>query len=635
MKPIAVITGKRSDLYDLLKASEPGIACIKPGELEKFNLNDFSAFLLLGGTEEEPLILHAGERKLIEEQYQKGKRIFCEFVGSISWLYHDGMYSTRFERLVCCKEGIPGLASGDILEDQCNTALKFWSAPKECRPILVYNGKAMGHDTVVVDDEVLKDSNKYALFFCTENLLVCSFRMCNYNAARFAPLERWRALVEYVLGWVCGTDMTVAVESLASAYHTRRYKEAGSFEQQLEQCIDKAIRWFDDAGVLLMEGKLGVLEGMGTEVYPDGTQKIAKNVRTDNTSEASLAFYMHYCWKQDERSLQVSNNLTCTSFDGFQINDGGPFDGMLRWSEQAWGVCYADDAGRALIPILIKMLYSGSRERIDDCVRALHFLVKTTGIDGIRAIRTDNEKLTDEKITSLACTSVDYPCAHYNAYYHAALLLAYKLTGIREFADTAARGLSTIMSFYPDTKREISETEELCRLVMPLAWLYWVTGDETHRSWLYRVTNDLQRFRHSSGAYTEWDTGYIASLSRNVGGESSLLANNGDPVVDMLYSINWLPMGFSQAYLVTGDDMFFELWKDIARFMISAQIHSCNPLINGGWARGFDVERMEVFGLPNDVGWGPWCVTSGWTVSEIASGLIIGLNAEKLKQHYM
>ena len=59
--------------------------------------------------------------------------------------------------------------------------------------------------------------------------------------------------------------------------------------------------------------------------------------------------------------------------------------------------------------------------------------------------------------------------------------------------------------------------------------------------------------------------------------------------------------------------------------MIRSQIHSDNSSIDGGWARGFDVDKMEVYGLPNDVGWGPWAIESGWTVSEILAGLGLGL----------
>ena len=43
---------------------------------------------------------------------------------------------------------------------------------------------------------------------------------------------------------------------------------------------------------------------------------------------------------------------------------------------------------------------------------------------------------------------------------------------------------------------------------------------------------------------------------------------------------------------------------------------------------------MEVYGLPNDVGWGPWAIESGWTVAEIAAGLYSGLLKEQLKGFY-
>ena len=52
------------------------------------------------------------------------------------------------------------------------------------------------------------------------------------------------------------------------------------------------------------------------------------------------------------------------------------------------------------------------------------------------------------------------------------------------------------------------------------------------------------------------------------------------------------------------------------------------------WARGYDVDKMEVFGLPNDVGWGPWAIESGWTVAEITAGLYAGILKDELKEYY-
>lgn len=151
---------------------------------------------------------------------------------------------------------------------------------------------------------------------------------------------------------------------------------------------------------------------------------------------------------------------------------------------------------------------------------------------------------------------------------------------------------------------------------------------------LYTVIRSLEAVRHPSGAYLEWDSDYSAACSRQEGGECSLLSRNGDPVADLLYSNNWVPMGLMQAYFVTGDENIYALFLRHAGFLASAQISSRNAKINGAWARGYDVDMMEVFGLPNDVGWGPWAVESGWTVAEITAGLYSGLLKDKLKEFY-
>ena len=80
--------------------------------------------------------------------------------------------------------------------------------------------------------------------------------------------------------------------------------------------------------------------------------------------------------------------------------------------------------------------------------------------------------------------------------------------------------------------------------------------------------------------------------------------------------------------------IFFKtLWREMAEFFISSQLHSENELIDGAWARGFDLDKFEVYGIPNDVGWGPWAIESGWTVSEILAGLGFGLLPSEIELH--
>lgn len=78
----------------------------------------------------------------------------------------------------------------------------------------------------------------------------------------------------------------------------------------------------------------------------------------------------------------------------------------------------------------------------------------------------------------------------------------------------------------------------------------------------------------------------------------------------------------------------FDLWKEITTFFIKSQIESANLNINGAWARGFDLEMLEVYGVPHDMGWGPWAIESGWTVAEILMGIGHGMIIDELKPLY-
>ncbi|RAP77729.1 hypothetical protein [Paenibacillus montanisoli] len=634
-KKIGIITQRQSDFTDIL-AKTPTIQVqrIPTDEILNYDLDLFDALCILGGTEEVPLVLGAYERIKIEEQIDKGKKLFCEFCGSIADSFMLEPASTRFSRMVVAAkdETIPGLLEGDILDDQCNVHTKPLFANSQAAPLLVSKSFVNAHRHTKLEKADIQETVNWSLWFEKSNVLVAAFRLCNFNRARMAPMAKWHSLMTYILEWIC--EETVRIDVLEPPYHTVPFDPNKDFRAQLEASVTNAAAWFENADLLKQNGKHGIQEGLGTEIDPNGDQKRLTTVRTDCAGEAALFYYMHFLLTGDPASLERSDNLLTFCFEALQVKSG-PFKGMIRWSEFAWGTCYQDDVARVLIPQLLKCLYGNTTEYLDECTQALKFLVDTTGTDGTRVSRTDLIDLDEENMKKLASEPGNLPSAHYNGFYFGALLLGWKLTGKEAFKAAGIKGLETLMSVYPETKREQSETQELCRLILPLAWLYWVTGEHVHRDWLYQVTEDLQKFKHSSGGYLEWDTGYKAACSRTENAECSLLAHNGDPVVDLLYSLNWLPLGFIQAYFVTGDPYFKQLWEEISQFMLTSQIHSGNKLIHGGWTRGFDVELMEVFGIPNDVGWGPWAMESGWTVAEIGTGLMAGLLADELSLHYL
>ncbi|MFD0711919.1 hypothetical protein [Paenibacillus sp. GCM10027626] len=635
-KSLAVITEKESDLLTILQARVPSLTVMKPGELSAAGLAHCAAIAILGGAGEQPVVFKPAERVLIERHVRRGTKIFAEFCTSIGHMFTTAPESTRYERLAfaTAEIAVAGLSPGELIDDQSGWRMKPYKPTcAHTAPLLQYV-KANVHDRVELTEEMKEQVTARALWFEEpDNVLVCSFRLCNFIRARFSPRPRVQAIVQFILSWLL--DERVELDNLPQAYTVGQYDPQEPLVPQIRRTVDKAMNWFVKAGILLNNGRDGVGEGVATEIYPNGEQRMFHWIRSDCIGETAMAYFMDYMLSGEQSSLNISNALADVVFNAMQYKDSGDLHGMMRWTDEQWDVCYQDDVARAIVPELLKALYLGRDEHLQECYDALDFLIRTTGTDGTRYFCTYNSLLSPEKIAKLAGEPGNMPSAHFNAFYHAVLLLAYKISGKEQYRDVAVRGLTTIMQAYPNTFRVLSQTQEYSRLLYPLSWLYWVTGEDEHREWLYRVAHDMQQYKHPSGAYLEWDEGYTAMMRRKIGeDENSLLGCNGDCVADLLYTNNWLPFGWIQAYFVTGDAYFMEQWQDTAKFIINAQLHSDYVKIDGGWARAFDPDKMEVFGSPADNSWGPWAIESGWTVAEIASGLMTGLLAERLAPYF-
>ncbi len=596
-------------------------------ELVHISPDDYDAFAILGDPSTD--IMSGTNLNAVKSIINSDKPVFIRVLPGICGVVGYSPESTRFKRLVYTgsSEISPELDSNDLLDDQDNIHISS-TPPASGLPILVYKNKVMSH-------KKYKGANshfpaEYAMWMDQHNTIYCTFDILNFNRSRFAPLKKWQAIIESILNHLTG--------SLNESKFTAAYGNGfinGDNSLTLQDSFYKAVDWFKTSDTLIDNGKKGVYEGYATEINPSGTQKKAVEIRNDCCGETMFSYFIDSLLNNSDESREISDNLSDFIFsEMFTEDPAGILHGMMKWSLSSANICYQDDVARAVIPQMLKCRYSGSDKYMDKCTEALEFLYKTTGTDGLRVTRTENQRLDASEILRLSSEPADYPSAHYTAYYLGALLLNYTLTGNRKFRDMGVKGLETIMSAYPETKRCQSETQELCRLILPLSLMYEATGLKRHRDMLYRVARDLQKYRHKSGAYLEWDSGYKSRYSHTTGDECSILTENGDPVADLLYTINWLPFAFIQAYFITKDSMFFNLWQDISNFMKNAQIESNYSVINGAWARGWDVELNEVFALPNDIGWGPWCIESGWTVAEIASGIGMGLIKDRLSQFY-
>ncbi|MBO5454279.1 MAG: hypothetical protein J6A69_10030 [Clostridia bacterium] len=620
---ILIISDAVSDLSNVLMNSAK-CDMISFKEAEQKDLTGYTALALLCGTENiRPRVLSAALRIKVEEFAEIGKPIFYEWCASLGHTvtdgddYNDGRdsMSDTMNRYIYIGNDNERIKYGDLVDSQANRGCNYIFIPENAYPVLYNGGHIISHDHVDkseinTDDIVSKD---WRLWYYDKNRLVCSFRISNFVKARFAPFESWCGIIEIIL-------KHLGIEKIQMP---EPYYKLGS-NCDAVGTFDKGLKWFDGCNILIDNGKAGAREGMAHPIYPDGIQAVRQNVRVDCIGEIAGAYLFDYILNNNKNSLSVYKNLSDFIFDKMQIKSG-KFAGMLRWTEGAWCTVYGDDTGRAVISTLLYMMYTEDLSHLPQVEAALEFLISITGTDGLMEHGVHTSYLTDEKIKEMTSKPSNQYCAHRNAYYSAALLLAYRLNNKQIYYDTAVKGLSTIMGVYPETMRAISETEELCRLVFPLSCLYQVTGNEEHKNWLYDVCERLENYHHESGGYTEVDPGYKAYRSRTAGTESSMLADNGNEIAELLYSLNWLPLGFSYAYYVTKDNYFLEKWESIAKFMSDTQIVSKDRKIDGAWSRCIDLKRMEVYGMPHDVGWGPHAIESGWTVAEILMGLGLGI----------
>ena len=169
-------------------------------------------------------------------------------------------------------------------------------------------------------------------------------------------------------------------------------------------------------------------EGPCHSIHPEGDQDYREPIRNDCTGESAGAFKMYAHLKSNAELRKISENMDSFTY-GPMLIKGGLFDGMMRWSSEGWPVCYQDDVARTVLGGLYDCLFLGHDEVFPSICKALDFLVKTTAKDGCRVARTETYSMNEDSFANLTSAEVGCRSAHYNAYYHAALLLAYKYGG--------------------------------------------------------------------------------------------------------------------------------------------------------------------------------------------------------------
>ncbi|MCP5067456.1 MAG: hypothetical protein GY946_12905, partial [bacterium] len=409
-----------------------------------------------------------------------------------------------------------------------------------------------------------------------------------------------------------------------------------SFEKQIAEGVPARSL---PADAPMGDGSLGSMEAVLSILHEDGSQTIGTVRRGDCICETAMAMAFGSQVLKAPGSKSIARNLLdyyLFTSDARKRERGDPENGnygLIAWgvSNNAWWkASYGDDNARQMMGTLAVAALNKDDRWDEAMMQCLLANLRTTGQLGFRTDRIDVGQLNARGWRSyFKGRPVNY-APHFESYLWACYLWAYEQTGDELFLNRAKTALTMTMAQHTDGWRWCNGlAQERARIVLPLAWLVRVEDTPEHRAMLRTAVEGLLSIQDECGAIREElgvpgrgvfpPPGSNAAYGTN---EASLIARNGDPVADLLYTTNFAFLGLHEAAAATGDREIIEAEDKLAEFLCRIQVRSERlPMVDGGWFRAFDFHRWEHWGSNADHGWGAWSIESGWTQGWITSVL--------------
>ena len=481
----------------------------------------------------------------------------------------------------------------------------------------------------------LDDAQKMPLLFeapdC-ENILISVTPLASFIVSRFAPRCDWQNLIGKLLGFLAGCE-SVPVEYEQSVRPT--YKADEELPSDVESAAFKRnAEWFYREMIYNHHGAIGVFEGYTSIIDVTGRQWVMPALRGDCLGECSAVGALDYVLSGERAGREMAEGLIKTMLDTPKVRDCCPASqtfGSLFFDDANRAV-YGDDNSRAALGAILSEDLLGDPKHAKKILQLGYSLLRTTGPNGLRRPSLiQPEHFQGKTWKNYRNENYEKVHPHYQAWHWALNLQLYKLTGDRDFLDSAKAALNEANKCFPDFYWQNGATGDWARILLPYAMLVEVEDIPEHRAWLKKVADfyvdKLNEFYTAPEVMGKRELGHYPSPVRNADhgrGESALVQFNGDPACDLLYSVNYGFAGLYEAYMATGDEKYKNALDGMAKFFCRIQASSTSQsYLDGAWLRGFDYGIWEFFGSASDSGWGPWCVETGWTNAWIASTLAL------------
>ncbi len=582
---------------------------------------------------------------------RKNLKVFIEYPASAGLAVENDTMQTHLERAVAATSRIKNLDSLDIFG--IHNAFVVKSAAKN--PLIIV-AKVAGFDKAQYG---LSDVKHDPILFQQGNTQVATTRLSNVLTSRVGPVDHVKPVWEHILHHL-DASVNWQLDTWPLQVKPMHEKSEVLSKQDYQQAITKGVDWFYKGKFLIHpswedqftkyiglegppvdlnlssgDGSSGLMEGHMSLI--DGSQMYRYWIRADCNAETAYA--LSILAGASEKHKKVATNLLDYLFKTSNLRAGNKNDsksasyGLIGWSTNGTypNVYYGDDNARVLLGAIgaSALLNKNNWDRY--IAEGIIANFRTTGKNGFRSGKLFDAAINEKGLKAIQENPLINPHPHYESWMWACYLWLYDKTGYKPFLEKAKQAITITMNAYPNWKWTNGIQQERARMILPLAWLIRVEDTPQHRQWLDLIVSKLLENMAASGAIREElgssDKGSYGATKTNADygkHEAPLIARNGDPVADMLYTTNFAFFALNEAAAATGNPKYKNAVSKIADFLVRIQVNSAaQPALDGAWFRAFDYNRWDYWASNADAGWGAWNTLTGWTQSWIVSTLAL------------
>ncbi|CAG7640488.1 hypothetical protein ACFQI7_30355 [Paenibacillus allorhizosphaerae] len=559
---------------------------------------------------------------------QKNLRLYVEFPSAVPDLTFGDPKPTEWERVVASSD----FFAPELEKDRILALHGCWFLPVERahQQAHLVVARVAGYDKAVYG--LPEAASPILLELQPYHVLVATSKLSHFITGRYGPTEAWSAIWNRLIRWL---DPDCESESLRWESDVRiRSGQYDKLDSDAEaEAFRRSVQWFRDYTLFTAwGGKKGVIEGYESKIDHNGKQLPLTTARADCISETAMVFAYEWVLCQNPASRRTASDIldfVWSSPDFVQNDSASPAYGLVNWYQRG-PIFYGDDNARVVLSSMAAGRLLGNDKWDEKVLRCLLANLRTSSPEGFRPnwLGYPDSFSNGRGWQYYRDTPFVRIAPHYQAYLWACNLWAYALTGFDGFLTPTKKAIRMTMEAYPHGWRWTNGlTQEIARMILPLAFLLRIEDTPEHRSWLDSMCSELLKQMQPCGAIAERigpleNGSYPPPQSNEAYGtrEASLLQANGDPVCDLLYTTNFAFLGLHEAAAATGDARLLEAENRMADFLCRIQVNSSkHPYLNGAWMRSFDYNRWEYWGSSADAGWAAWCAETGWTNTWISS----------------